>query len=317
MNRAALVIGTDVALNGLESGAYLRVKEVSRILENQGFSIYYCKRSEADSYLARKWDAIALVSYSTAMLARKARNATSFLWFDATDSWSRTRLSQIRQGRYSQIAALFRDIFFLVTAPHLDLITFISKRDRNSERFWWKWRSVPYVFPILELDREISLKSGGRIVFVGDGNYFPNKKALGYLEELVVNLAPETIIDVYGKGFQSTSPNFRLHGYKQAEVIYRQGDLYLAPIFSGAGLKLKVAIPVWNGLRVVTTPEGANGFKKSDLIVVAKSKIEFAEKIKEFQNIPQDYLNVKPREQIFELDETQQIKERISKLTLD
>jgi hypothetical protein len=62
-------------------------------------------------------------------------------------------------------------------------------------------------------------------------------------------------------------------------ALYQVGDIHLAPITSGAGLNLKVAIPLWNGLRVITTREGSNGFRKIPAMSVCQTHKDFAEKI--------------------------------------
>jgi hypothetical protein len=316
--REALVIGTEVAVNGLESGASLRVQSVKNILESQGYVTTTVSRNNFNACFDNKWDVVVLTSFATAKCARKARNATTFLWFDSTDSWSKTRKSLIRKGYYLQIIAYLRDLFFIWTAPKFDLITFITEHDKETEYSWWKFRVKPFVFPILDLDRKINDSGSQRLVFVGDGSYRPNQQALKFLEDLYPLLTSKPTIHVFGRGFSSSNPGFVLHGYVEDRALYQVGDIHLAPITSGAGLNLKVAMPLWNGLRVITTKEGSNGFRNIPAMSICQTHEEFAEKIEVLLREPIKIdSKISPRASIFEVDESKQVRQMISPLNED
>jgi len=316
--REALVIATEVALNGLESGASLRVKSVKNLLESQGYETTIVPRNNFETYLNKTWDVVALTSFATAKCARKARKVTSFLWFDLTDSWGKTRKSLICQGYYLQLFAYLRDLFFIWTAPKFDLLTFITKQDKDAERSWWRKRSKPFVFPIEDLDRKIEDSNRQRLVFVGDGSYRPNQQSLKFLENLYPLLTTKPIIHVFGRSFRSNNSGFLLHGYVADHFLYENGDIHLAPITSGAGLNLKVAIPLWNGLRVVTTKEGSNGISGTSQMFVCNTHAEFAEKI---EILLREQIRIDsrfaPRESIFEVDESKQVRQIFSLLNQD
>jgi hypothetical protein len=135
------------------------------------------------------------------------------------------------------------------------------------------------VFPVSDLLREIHLSGSKRLVFVGDGRYLPNRHAIVFLEDVLSRLPSDVSIHVFGMGFDVRNARFVFHGYTPANGIYLENDIHLAPIFSGAGIKLKVAVPAWNGLRVITTPEGANGLEKSINITISESVIDFVQQI--------------------------------------
>jgi hypothetical protein len=141
------------------------------------------------------------------------------------------------------------------------------------------FRNKPFVFPVSDLAREIHLSASKRLVFVGDGRYPPNQHALIFLEEILSRLPSNVSIHVFGMGFDVRNPRFVFHGYTPANRIYLENDIHLAPIFSGAGIKLKVAVPAWNGLRVITTPEGANGLGTSINITIGESVVDFVQQI--------------------------------------
>jgi hypothetical protein len=188
-------------------------------------------------------------------------------------------MSLFNAGDFKQIFILIRDLYRVWNSPRIDLLTFITKRDALAERMWWKSRTEPLIFPISDLVRDVNPSDVIRYVFVGDGNYGPNKKALVFLAKVLDYLKDEIIVDVYGKNFYSKDPRFRMHGYTINSEIYSDRDIHLAPIISGAGLKLKVAIPLFNSLHVITTPEGANGFKNNSLLKIATTPRIFASEI--------------------------------------
>jgi hypothetical protein len=316
-NKKALIIGTEVAVNGFESGASLRLNAIKKTLEDKGYSTKIASRSNAKSCLGDSWDVIALTSFATAKFARKARKSAPILWFDSTDSWSQTRVSLIRQGHLRQFLAYARDLYFIWTAPHFDLVTFISARDRDAEKIWWRFRTKPFIFAISNLDQKLKVSENHRLVFVGDGEYLPNKHAISFLGDMASKMSLGVPIHVFGRGFESSDTRFIFHGYVPTDLIYETSDIYLAPIFSGAGVKLKVAIPAWNGLRVVTTTEGANGLIELTNLAVAHSPLEFFEKIKSFLAEPAVVKCIAPRETIFEVDESFLVYERISDLALE
>jgi hypothetical protein len=274
--KEALIIGTRIATDSQESGASLRLQSIKSALEKCNFNVSVTPSNMANLSLNRHWDAIVVISYSSARILRQARKQSEFLWFDPTDSWRVSRISLIKSGDLKQIFVLMRDFFWVWSSPKIDLLTFITKRDALAEKSWWINRTAPLIFPISDLVRSVNVSNVTRYVFIGDGNYGPNKKAFRFLRKVLGYLKDDVIINVYGRNFHSNDLRFRIHGYKDNSEIYFDKDIHLAPITSGAGLKLKVAIPLINGLRVVTTPEGANGFKENRFLKIATTPKMFA-----------------------------------------
>jgi hypothetical protein len=297
--KIALIIGTEVSTNGFESGGSLRIDSIKNLLECKGFDVTVASRSTARECMKSKWDLIVLVSFSTAKLLRTAKKHSESLWFDPTDSWTLTRLTLLRNGDLKQFLLFIRDVFWVWTAPKLDLITFISKRDANKERCWWKFRQVPKILGIHGLDREVLHSSTQRLVFIGDGTYGPNNSALEFLKKSATFLPSRVKIHLYGRNLITNDGRFVCHGYSSANELYFDNDIHLAPITSGGGLKLKIAIPLWNGLRVVSTLEGANGFNNSLNLKVASTPELFASSILEFLATPNNLLLEIPRSKIY------------------
>jgi hypothetical protein len=312
MNKKALIIGTEVATNSFESGASLRVLNIQNILVSQHFEVTIVPRKKAKVMLTQEWDLIVLVSFATAKLLRKSRKKTENLWFDPTDSWCLTRISLFKSGDIKQIILLVRDLLTTWTAPRIDLITFISRRDSELEKNWWSKRSQAKILPILDLDRDVNADTSLRLVFVGDGDYLPNRNAIRFLEKLPQFLDPGTEIYLIGKNLENSNSAFVNLGYVSAEDVYRKGDVHLAPISEGAGMKIKVAVPLWNGLRVIATEEAAIGFCLTPQLFIARTPLEFAKVINRLGRSSVDPFH--PREAIFLDSDMEEIRQWVSKI---
>jgi hypothetical protein len=82
----------------------------------------------------------------------------------------------------------------------------------------------------------------------------------------------------------------------------------LAPIFTGSGIKNKVAEPLWHGISVITTQNGANGLRKNDNLIIAKSPVDFAAAIK----LIQGNRLTKIQTNIYQLDQTAKLLELLN-----
>jgi len=311
-NIRALIIGTEIATDGFESGASLRLNGVRDLLEKSQFKVTIASRSEANQYLKYDWEMIVLVSFATAKFLRKARKNSKVVWFDSTDSCRLTRLSLIRRGDLRQIPIYIRDLFWLWLAPQIDMLTFVTRRDAEAEKRWWTKRMAPVIYPVQNLARPINPSKITRLVFVGDGNYGPNLHAIDFLKRVLDLLPSNRQIHVYGRGFKNLDPRFVIHGYCPAEEMYFENDIHLAPIETGAGIKLKVAVPLTNGLRVISTPEGANGFTQNSNLFLAVDEKSFASQITGLSGASKSNKGL-AESSIYEDDGTQHIHDWISK----
>jgi hypothetical protein len=307
--KSALIIGTEVATNQFESGASIRLASIRDLIAANGFEVSTTSKRNSGYFLKSDWDLIVLVSYSTSSLLRLARKRAKFLWFDPTDSWTLTRLSLISIGELRQVFALTRDLYWIWTSPLADLITFVSERDALKEQIWWRGRSNPLILSIHGLDRNVKESAGVRFVFIGDGRYGPNKQAIKFLSKCTDFLPNEFSIHLIGRDLRSKNKRFISHGYLNDREVYFRGDIHLAPIQHGAGLKLKAAVPLWNGLRVISTSEGSNGIRESNKLLVANSPRYFAECM--VRLFHEEFINMdfKPRERIYVKDDVLEIQQ--------
>jgi hypothetical protein len=61
-----LIIGTEVATNGFESGASIRLNGIRELLERCQMEVTVVARSESTDSLKKDWDLVVLVSFATA-----------------------------------------------------------------------------------------------------------------------------------------------------------------------------------------------------------------------------------------------------------
>ena len=278
--KQALIVGTPVALSDYKSGASIRLNTVKRILMQSGFEIKLVSSSEYSKMPEFTWDVIVIVSFAATQSLKKARKESRFLWLDATDSWHQTRISRIKAGEIAQIAALLRDIYRLSRVRKIDLVTFISQFDASRESKYTRKRGGEVlVFPNHFDQNTLGAKGENRLVFVGDGDYPPNRSAIKFLEKIRKLLPTHQDIHLVGRNLATKSKGFVFLSRVSDDELYGVGDIHLAPVFSGSGIKNKVAEPLFYGLTVITTRHGSNGLMPSKRLLVRKTPKEFAEAI--------------------------------------
>lgn len=309
---SALIVATPTALDEFNSGASLRLNKVENILLKAGYSV---QKLDYKSYLKLRtkanYDLIAVISFASARSLVKARSEAKILWFDATDSWKLSRISRFFRGEPLQLLAYLLDRVFLSTCPKLEILSFISLKDLNHEfRFAQKHAEKTYIFPnSVPFDRKIS-PSNTRLVYIADGSYGPNAKALKIISQIAKLLPKEIPVVIVGKGYKKLYSNLQYSGYISTDELYGERDIHLAPINSGAGIKNKVAEPLQLGLHVITSYNGANGIKLN------LPNLHIAKSIEDYVNLVKDLANAKRSPlkcNIFERDDSDAIERFIGK----
>jgi hypothetical protein len=106
-----------------------------------------------------------------------------------------------------------------------------------------------------------------RLVFFGGGNR-PNVESLEWLENIACPII-EDFVELYSSDEAlcqrfSKSKWIRVHGYsKNILDNFLDYPIFIFPVFSGSGVKLKVVDALETGCFVITTPEGAAGISNS------------------------------------------------------
>lgn len=137
------------------------------------------------------------------------------------------------------------------------------------------------------------------VLFVGSG-FFANREAVAFL---VRQVAPElarrgtTRIRIAGSGFGRADwpgelpDNVDLLGrVPDLAPCYRQVRAFVAPVFSGAGMKVKVAEALMHGLPVIGTPLALRGYATSSHamphLMAATTAEEFVDAIEACRRAP-------------------------------
>jgi hypothetical protein len=275
----ALVLTTPAAGRAATSGASLRVEDVCAALVASGFVPHLIQRHELRA-APRACLGVA-VSYAVAPALRALRARTGPLWLDAVDSWLEVDLSGLRAGHLSYLARLVRDGVRLGTVPTPDLLTYISDGDRRADRATVRGRRR-WVLPGRARSVDLLPQQEPRAVLAGDWGYTPNGDGLRWfsrdvLPELeLLRPEPSWRIDVYGQHAPRLAGRLRVHGFAPEGELYRHGDVHLAPVHHGGGVKRKVLQALLAGLPVVTTAAGAHGLRPHPLLDVTTSAVAFA-----------------------------------------
>jgi len=150
-----------------------------------------------------------------------------------------------------------------------------------------------------------------KLVWVGGFDHFPNKQGMYYfLENIYPKIKerlPEIKLDIVGGGIPEKfkelckgDASIRLLGYVEDPLSYIQkATVFISPILSGGGTRLKILEAMSAGKAIVSTTigcEGIEGLNNRDYLI-ADTPEEFSEKVVEVINNKelQRYLGVNAR----------------------
>lgn len=275
----AVLVTTATAGNGRTNGASLRVDDVQAVLADAGYDVTRVQVAELRR-LRGSWCLGVAVSYVNSPALRRLRSVCARTWLDAVDSWLLLNGEGLRAGRWSYALRAARDAVRLSLMPAPDLVTWISAADRAHDKATVRGHErlvLPGSGPSgMELE-PAPCPGERRVVLAGDWCYPPNRDGLAWFAQQVLPRLPGGV-EVYGTGLPAGLPP-RLHarGYaERASSLYRVGDVHVAPVLYGAGVKRKVLQPLLMGLPVVTTTAGAHGLRPHELLDVRVNARGFA-----------------------------------------
>jgi len=131
--------------------------------------------------------------------------------------------------------------------------------------------------------------SKNSLCFLGAFNWMPNKEGISWYvdnvhEELITKF-PNVTLEIAGSfsdeiSHLSKKPNIRLHGFVNSSMDFISSHgIFIAPILSGSGVKMKVLEAMSLGVPCVLSKKAAEGLNLPDIIPVCNSKNEFIEKL--------------------------------------
>lgn len=136
-----------------------------------------------------------------------------------------------------------------------------------------------------------------KLLFVGT-YYYPNVEGLKwFIKEVFEKLDLSFELDIVGKGLEVLkneleTDRIKVHGTVESlEPFYRAASIVVAPIFDGAGMKIKTAEAMSYGKIFVGAPESLIGYeggiqeeKASEYIVACKTADEFISAIQRLKS---------------------------------
>lgn len=136
-----------------------------------------------------------------------------------------------------------------------------------------------------------------KILFVGTA-FFGNLPGVEFfIKDVMPYINAELIIvgkgmDQYKEKFEISS-NIKVYGYvEDLSALYYNSSLVIAPIFSGGGMKTKIAEALMYGKTIVGTKEAFEGYKRIENVTYeCNNAIEFINCIKkmEYKNSPEPF----------------------------
>lgn len=285
--RSALVVTLPSALGGSTGGAQ-RVDQVEGLLTGTGHRVHRVTPRDLPS-AGTGFDVGVAVSYACAGSLRSLQLVAARTWLDAVDSWVLVNASGLRRGRASYLIRALRDGARLARMPQPDLLTYISAADLEHDRGTVRG-GLRLVLPSCPgaVRRLAPAGRERRIVLAGDWDYAPNADGLRWFVDRVLPLLhgsaspPTWRVHVYGRGDTSVMADRDCirHGHvERPDQLYALGDVHVAPVRFGAGVKYKVVQPLLAGLPVVTTTAGSHGLREHELLDVHDGPRPFADAV--------------------------------------
>jgi hypothetical protein len=271
MKEKAIVVVTKHSL--LEnSGANLRLQAVLTLLERTSFQIEVVERQDFLRMDIEKevFGVGVAVSFTNLFAVHKLSKCSKFIWLDSVDSIVHTRLLGLGRYRVSAYLKGVKEIILaILLSSKINLVTYISERDRNWDRLLFK-KVLKLVFPnnrlIFQDDLEVLAQE---ILFIGDTNYNSNRKAISKICQIAkkldkVRATRFTIVTGTNTSSRRTK-HFRngsileFTNSKTLEQIYHQNAIHLIPIWNSVGIKNKVVEPASIGIPVIAGNDSFNG----------------------------------------------------------
>ena len=203
--------------------------------------------------------------------------------------------SQLSVGFKPQLLATLAATFVSErnVAKHADLIIVLNDRE-NAELHRIYGRHADAIIPIVlkdELAGKTCSEHGAATarqsitgLFVGS-HFYANVHAVEWFAMNVVPRLKDTKVIVVGKGFEAErhlqTDTMQIIGtVDDVGSYYSMSDFVIAPIFKGAGMKVKVAEAMMYGKTIIGTPEAFEGYRNvGEYGIVCNTADEFVSAI--------------------------------------
>ena len=167
------------------------------------------------------------------------------------------------------------------------LITLTEQDKKRVEELYDK--KVKYIIPVLfdslstfNIISSIEPHLGYKALFVGS-DFPPNIEAIQFLcREVMPNVNDNISLTIVGKGMDKyksslENKNIKIYGFvDDLSILYQECDIVLSPIFSGAGMKVKIAEAFKHGKGVLGTEFSFQGYDiGKEFIFIANNEKDY------------------------------------------
>ena len=141
--------------------------------------------------------------------------------------------------------------------------------------------------------KPVSSYQGNKVLFVGNYRHKPNRESVYYFIKYILPNIQKSIPDIefwvvggnaemLDSTILNTNAGVHVKGYvEDVRPFYRDCTIFVAPIISGNGMRVKLLEAFSMGMPVVASPLAVHGFcvKANEELIIASSQKEFSLKI--------------------------------------
>ena len=258
---------------------------------------------------------------SSATQVLRAHNVEHLIWRklalnskNPLKKWYLNHLSKTLQDFEEEFVAKMDHVFSIAPSDQL----FFKTRNNQSN----------YIPVSMEVSSVRKLKAK-KISFLGAYNWMPNKEAiLWFTNEVwpeIAKLNPTTEFHIAGSYSEEIAElknieGIELHGFvNSSQEFMKEHGIFIAPILSGSGVKMKVLEAMSHGVPCVLSTHAAEGLNLPEIIPICKNKEAFIEKVSLLLQNEQlcHEIGIAGREHILEKYNSQSVSNKIKSLLLN
>tara|TARA_Y100000296_G_C5178326_1_gene261529 strand:- start:4322 stop:5443 length:1122 start_codon:yes stop_codon:yes gene_type:complete len=163
------------------------------------------------------------------------------------------KLAVVKFSEY--VSSVLADVIFTLTE---DDKRYFSNKCRETIKLPYFPLSLPEI--VEGLDHKTV-----RVIFVGSLGFYPNREAHDLIASIADEIGGEIEFHFFGRDEdveKSRVENIVYHGFvDELSTAYSFGDVFLCPVETGAGMKLKVAESLSYGVPVLVSEHSAKGYE--------------------------------------------------------
>jgi len=254
-------------------------QKLIEILKQQTFDIIQLETLFMSPYLE------TIRKYSNAKIVLRAHNIEHLIWKRIFEQEKKGLKRIYLSYLYKSLEKYERSIL-----NSFDGILPISEKDAGffRDNTIIPVKSLPFGLTVPDFSENSPTGSNKTIVHIGAMNWMPNEEGIRwFLYEvwpLLLEKVPDTKLRLAGREMPEWLLNFKENGVEilgevdDATLFLRSGNISIAPLFSGSGIRIKILESMSMGMAVVSTSIGAEGidYQAGKNILIADTAIEFA-----------------------------------------